>query len=479
MNPGELFQNAVLFKDLTQWFRSRGFLGLFFGLLAFSYGLYALAFFLWTGVAGAKIVVILSILLLLYGLSLMVSSYSSTMADRQNGSFELYELTGILPPGLVWGKLSSLVIRFVFGYFCIAPFIMLGYFFGGVDFSEIAQWFAFLLLAAVFIFLASLAVSFTLSRRNWGLLSLGALAGLFAMIFQINSFSPAYHRPAVYYVIYYLSALLIYALACFLLFCFCCHRVGRRQGVYSSWVRFSVFCLSLVILLTPVYMKFLFHGVGYRDTCELGNVLLWFMTWPLFLWVALAQSICFGSVSVPAMAEKAARSSRSRIARLYYLFFGPGPEAGFRTVLSLWVFSSMLFLLTFSLHDYHGLEQTVCVAPYFAAMPGTLLFLLPGLRRRRWAFYLCIAAFWGLFLVMGSASGPLSDLERFWERPDWNHSEVIVRWGIMGLPFMGSYGSRLQDWAAPFAGLAAGALGMLGLSLTLYFRTRANNKESA
>jgi hypothetical protein len=150
LKPSALGDNAMLYKDLTQWLRNKTFLGLFFGLLLLSEGISIFVSSLPTdaGKAGPVVFNLLLMVLSFYGLIIAFSGYNLTSKEFQNRTFELYELSGMSLEKMIRGKFLSMIAQFLFGFFCIVPFLFFSYLLGGLDFYTIL---GVLILAAILV----------------------------------------------------------------------------------------------------------------------------------------------------------------------------------------------------------------------------------------------------------------------------------------------------------------------------------------
>ena len=109
--------NAMVYKDVTQWLRNRSFLVLFFGLLALAEGVSGLIMSLGEEVPqpGNVTFVVLYVILGFYAFIIAVTGYTLAAKEFQNRTFELYELSGMSLERMVGGKLLSMICQFFFG----------------------------------------------------------------------------------------------------------------------------------------------------------------------------------------------------------------------------------------------------------------------------------------------------------------------------------------------------------------------------
>jgi hypothetical protein len=83
LKPAALGDNAMLYKDLTQWLRNKTFVGLFFGLLLLAEGVsvFVSSITMTPGNAGPVVFSSLLLVLLFYGIIIAFCGYSLTSKD--------------------------------------------------------------------------------------------------------------------------------------------------------------------------------------------------------------------------------------------------------------------------------------------------------------------------------------------------------------------------------------------------------------
>src|SRR6188768_909317 len=125
-----LQDNAMLYKDITQWLRNRTFVALFFGLLLLAEGISVFIMSLGEEIQqpGPAVFYSLYCILIVYGLIIAFMGHGLTAREFANRTFELYELSGMSLERMIGGKLLSMVYEFLFGFFCIVPFMFFAYF---------------------------------------------------------------------------------------------------------------------------------------------------------------------------------------------------------------------------------------------------------------------------------------------------------------------------------------------------------------
>jgi len=357
-----LGDNAMFYKDLTQWLRNRTFAGLFFGLLLLAEGIsiFVSSMPMELGQAGPMVFNCLLLALLFYGGIIAFSGYSLTSKEFQNKTFELYELSGMSLEKMIRGKFLSMSAQFLFGFFCIVPFLFFSYLLGGLDFYSILG--AILVLAILFppLFLFALAVALHSQKIKVlsTLLRVGAIfllvAGGLALfwIVALLTFFSGLGRGAVsfstgtivkailaggYEPLAWLGGFAFFhVLFCLLLFYLCCNAISPVTDSREGAVKFltTVLCLGLMAVGPVVFLC----TKAASDDCY-GLLLL------VFLIECLMGLLYFwGPMEVPLMVRQRQKASHWPPVRWISFWFQAGPAGTFRTLLLLWGCALVLYL---------------------------------------------------------------------------------------------------------------------------------------
>ncbi len=417
LKPSALGDNAMLYKDLTQWLRNKTFVGLFFGLLLLAEGVSVFVTSLPTraGEAGPVVFNILLMVLFFYGLIIAFSGYGLTAKEFQNRTFELYELSGMSLEKMIRGKFLSMMAQFLFGFFCIVPFLFFSYLLGGLDFYTIL---GVLLLAAILVpplFLFSLAVALhsqkikalaTLFRvgaflfllwMGWMLLLFfiqialrGGGGSFFNMGRIVKEILSGGREP-----LFCMGAFVIFHLQfCLLLFYLSCNAISPVTDSREGAVKFLATSFSLCLIgLIPILVFvtrdddfFTFLFLVFLVECLMGLLYFW------------------GPVEVPLMARRRQKESRWVSVRFLTYWFQPGPAGTFRTILLLWGSALLLYLFSGSIignpvwsvqEGIRRLLALLLAAPFWIATPGCFLLGLKRFRLNPVVMRMTLLLWWG------------------------------------------------------------------------------------
>jgi len=505
LKPAALADNAMLYKDLTQWLRNKTFVGLFFGLLLMAEGvsIYVTSMPSEPGRTGPAVFSVLVVLLALYGLFIGFIGYTLTSREFQNRTFELYELSGMSLEKMIRGKWFSMIAQFLFGFFCIVPFLFFSYLLGGLDFYTVL---GVVLLAAILVppfYLIVLAVALhgqkiktlsTLFRVGAGLafiwvgwiVLVGIVEGLHRrstpmadvgrVIKEILT-STGNHDALIWFSVF----LAFHLLFCLILFYLSCNAISpvtdSREGAVKGLS--ALFCLCLMAL-GPV-------GFWVSKSSEFYVLLV-----PVFGVECLIGLLYFwGPVEVPLMARRRQEGSRWRLVRFVRYWFQAGAGGTFRTLLLLWVVAKALqfwanspFVLSFPQSQKEANLQIVSVlqaVPFWITLPGILLLGFRRFRQSPVLMRMTLLMWWGVggaaffvaLVVLQEVSHSRADLPFFFYL-----SGVLTP--------VSAFSVLLMSGSGRFAGLAdnlcelwqwAGLLGLLALARTLYGRIRLDRED--
>lgn len=422
--PAALGDNAMFYKDLTQWLRNRTFAGLFFGLLLLAEGIsvFVSSMPMEVGQVGPVVFNYLLLVLLLYGGIIAFSGYSLTSKEFQNRTFELYELSGMSLEKMIRGKFLSMAAQFLFGFFCIVPFLFFSYLLGGLDFYSILG--AILVLAILFppLFLFALTVALfsqkvkvlsTLVRVGAiflligvGLILLRILAAyavvlLFGGHRGVSPFDMGRIVKAIWAGGYEPLAWLggfafFHVLFCLLLFYLCCNAISPVTDSREGAVKFltTVLCGGLMAVGPVVFLC----TKAAIDDCY-GLLLL------VFLVECLMGLLYFwGPMEVPLMALRRQKESRWVSIRFLSYWFQAGPAGTFRTLLLLWGGALVLYWTDGGIPDSMrtNREETfrfmalLLAVPFWVVTPGVFLLGIKRFRQSPLVMRMTLLLWWGL-----------------------------------------------------------------------------------
>jgi hypothetical protein len=408
--------NAMLYKDITQWLRNRTFLALFFGLLAISemVGVICVSVPSEAGEMGPIAFSVLSGVLVLFGLVIAVMGLTLTYREITSRTFELYALSGMSLERMMSGKLVSMLAQFFFCFCCIVPFMFFSFLLGGLDFYLIFAVTLCIALAFPPLCLFSLFVALHFRFKGIGMLVWGGgivlavlVVGYASLIFMITiatRTSMPFGKPLDFFkalIAFDFDAwwgfgvfLLFYVQVCLLLFYLCCNAISPPQDSREHFVKFFAFSLTATFLTTLVC------ATGGRETLISGGV-------GAFA-VSCAIGLCYfyRTFDVPLMVAKRHRQRRPGLWRALGFLFAPGPWGTLRTIVLI------------------ALAACAFTAMAISARPPGALWNAKALS---YALLPCQAPF---FLVF--PAGFLLNFDRYRERPELLRNAVLVWWVAIG-----------------------------------------------
>lgn len=422
-----LLDNAMLYKDVTQWLRRRTFASLFFGLLGAAEvtSLMVAMMDLDQGESGPAVFTFLLMILCLYLLTLAFMAHNLFRAEFRDRTFELFEAAGMSLEKMIAGKLVSAQVEFFFGFFAIVPFALFGYLLGGLDFlGAFAS--LFLLFAAapplflLLLFLAALTRNKRLVRAVNLIIGIGVFLCIFpGTVIVIEIF---FDHGAPYTDIAEAAKLLLigsadawqvfgfaaalYVCACSLLFYLCCHAISPVTDSRESPVKalvFFTFALSMTVSLVVT---------GGLVPDEWVFTLLW----SLYLTVlVMGLGLGLNRRDPPLMARRRMEEARGTYLRCHYWLFRAGAGGTLRTVCLLYV-----VYLVWAAIAYVAAGKAISVetltyiamplsATFYLAFPTILLARLGAARRDINFLRSGLIAWWiasgiVLTIALGSAS---------------------------------------------------------------------------
>jgi hypothetical protein len=224
-----LFDNALLYKDITQWLRRRLFGYLYFGLLILAEFITLLVGFFSVGSqeTGKDNFYALFSVLCIYAVVIALVGYKKISDEYLNQTFDLYIITGLTNQKMVLGMLFSMFGQFLFGFFCIVPFLFFSYFMGGLDFILIITMLVNVCMWVIPFYLV--CIMFAFFKSAWLKVGVFFLA-LFCMPTPFFWFIAAYGRliygimedPTFFtLIINGIALVLLYGVVCVFLFFIC------------------------------------------------------------------------------------------------------------------------------------------------------------------------------------------------------------------------------------------------------------------
>jgi hypothetical protein len=389
-----LRDNAMFYKDVTQWLRNRTFTSLFFGLLIMAEVLCLLVIGTSKDMAepGSTLFYGLYLMLVIYAILIAYQGNSLTGREFANRTFELFELSGMSLERMVAGKLLSMLYQFFFGFFCLVPFMFFAYMLGGLDFVEMIVGVILAVLMAVPLYLVSLAAALTARTKQVTMLvKLGSMAfvafvtiTMLISIFGGRSFMGDMFSGITRVIkrvmdgsgpdlLGLVTVLVVYVQVCLLFFYLSCDNISRENDSRETAVK--VLTTTLIASWLGSFATFEMFFAPAMGTTSGDNLAL--VAVPVFLAIlGLGLRAFYSSPDVPLIVQK--RHERSSVlAKVFYPAFKPGIEGGCRTVILLSVLSTALFFTAFGAGPYTSL---IMQAPWFLVFPYVLVARLKDLR---------------------------------------------------------------------------------------------------
>lgn len=491
-----LADNAMLFKDLTQWLRNRTFLFLFFGLLAVAEVILLSALTLpgENEDAGMMVFTLLAMVLFVYTIIIGFLGHNLTAREFLSQTFELYELSGMSLERMAGGKLVSMLAQFLFGFFCLVPFMFVAFLLGGLDFYLVLSTCLFLVLLAIPLYLLALFMALLSKRRQvssvlrwialvfgllllpwWGgltyigLVGIGPGGDLVDFVKSLLALDGDAIRTALIFLVFYIQI-------CLLVFYGCCHAISPSTDSRATSIQL------VFVLLTASYLGLWCAWAGTGHVWDDVSYLVFLPPTLLSLIVGLVTF--YGRPDVPAMAAERRRRARFPLSRLVYACFHTGNKGALKTLaiffgLCVAAYGFLLFVKSrpgvTSIGSY-GLEldhaaSIALQVPFFLGVPAWPLILTRRFNRNLAAVR---TAVFGIWVVLGI---PL----------------MIVTLVMMeAAPFSGDTESHLALQilavvASPFSSMAAQSitmipvrdlLGVVGLLAMVAF-VRAHTRSAA
>jgi hypothetical protein len=487
----QLDNNAMFYKDITQWIRNRTFLIFFFGLLGLS-EIICLLFMVAPVESNDIGMICFSFLMGLLGLYTMLIAFSGfrlTSNEFANRTFELYEIAGMSLEKMVLGKFSSMLYQFLFGYFCILPFMFASHLLGGLDFFVIIGSSIVILLTAIIIYLFALLISF--SSRVVKVSGFGRMIFIFiVIIFSLNIIG-ALISSLHYYLrssssmikflftfnaevlIWFSVAIALYIQICLLLFYLCCNTISRQNDSRECPVKILLFTLSMS----------LFGIMSYISISANEGTLMYFACIPVSIIMCISGLIFYyNRVDIPPVAKRRMENLRGLKKLIYYLF-APGAAGTFRMMLmieaGIIIFGCLIVSLIkpgFKTENFLNAMSIPIQVPFFLYFPGSFILYFYSMRKkyketRIMVFVWWIAASVGLMILAGIVNGILRiDSEEFFRFLSMFASPIST--------FLTNIGYRSEVLESTiFFRIVSGILGLYGMHRSIKYWRNMDKKS--
>ncbi|MBN1868768.1 hypothetical protein JW916_15920 [Candidatus Sumerlaeota bacterium] len=421
-----VYDNAMVYKDITQWLRNRTFLALFFGLLVLSeaVGLVCVSIPAEAGEMGPVAFGILSGVLALFVMTIALMGMTLTYREFHNRTFELYSLSGMSLERTIGGKSISMFAQFLFGFCCIVPFMFFSFLLGGLDFYLIFAVALSIAVAVPPLCLLALCTALHFRFKGFGILLwvggivvtilVASYISLFFIITIATRTSMPFGKPLDFFKALLdfdgdawngLSVfLLFYGQVCLLLFYLCCNAISPPQDSREHFVKFFAFTLTATALIA-----FASARLG-PETLIVGGVSAFVMS------CAIGLCYFYKSIEVPLMFAKRQRERRFFPGKILGVLFMPGAWGTLWTVLLIALaggaFTGLVVSLKGSLlSDQRAISYALlpCQAPYFLIFPAGFLLNFERYRGKPKALRNAVLLWWvlvgvGLVVVVAALS---------------------------------------------------------------------------
>lgn len=338
--------NAMFYKDVTQWLRNRTFGSLFFGLLIVAEILSLFIIFRSDDInePGAAMFGVLFLVLTIYAVIIGYLGNSLTSKEFSNRTFELFELSGMSLEMMVGGKLVSMIYQFFFGFCCLVPFMFFSYFLGGIDFFEMIVGVLMIAIFTLPFYLVSLMMG--LGSRLKQISVIVKLASFFLlfwfvgamfMVFLSGQFLDEFIRWITdsfkrmfagewEIAVVILSVIAVYAQVCLLLFYLSCNAISRQTDSREIPIKI----LTMTLIISWMLMFYIFNWRTGSANLPEGPMVV-----PVFVVLLTLAMMCYyNRPAVPPIVEKRYRDA-GPLRRAIFWMFQPGMAGGMRTIFLL------------------------------------------------------------------------------------------------------------------------------------------------
>lgn len=486
MKPAQLFRggaiqavfrdNAMFYKDITQWLRNRTFASLFFGLLILAEGLSLFVIFISSDMnePGSTLFYTLYLVLLVYAMLIAYQGNSLTTREFSNQTFELFELSGMSLERMVGGKLLSMLYQFFFGFFCLVPFMFFAYIVGGLDFFEMIVGVVLAAFLALPLYLLALATALTARLKQVTLLvklaSLLFVVGfVFSMVMStfanesvlrsmVRAITELVGRAAKgesVQIMALIAIVVMYVQACLLFFYLCCDNVSGENDSREIAVKVLMFTLIiswiLLIFLPDAVTGGKYGGINRSDE--------YIVVVPAFLAImSMGLRGFYSSTHMPLIVKRRYADAKGP-RQWFFWIFQPGIRGGFRSVMFVTGVSLLLFVTLTG--DWTSRAAMLAQAPWFLAFPFFLFAGLGDIRSNPANQRTLVVTCWvilGTMVILGSAwtrsnlysSGPSG----------WAVALAILISPLSSLSLVGSADAVVEEMGK-VARLMSGVLGVV------------------
>ena len=407
---------------------------------------------------GQVIFVILYAFLVLYSFIIALMTFRLTSREFADGTFELYEISGMSLEKMTLGKVISMFSQFLFGFFCIAPFLFFSYLMGGVDFLVLLGSFFLLVGIVIPAYLFTLLMSMSSKGLKIGgvfrfiavmvflFIGLNMLSHFFSMGMRMrggSSFIRSLLRMDKKSLGIFAFFLFMYAQLCLLLFYACCQAITRPSDTRESHIKFFLTSMSISWLIGFCVMAFFVRSMAKGASFLFGII-------PLYI-VMLFSGLLFyyHRMDIPPTVRKKMRES-GYLKTLFYRLFRPGAPGTLQLFIIYYIcvivaaiyFSAFFTGGALDNKDFLYAFSVAFQAPFFLVFPGGLVLLFRPFRNKMKQLKIFIAVWW---IFSGVGLGILSSI----------FSSLLRRRINSVIPIITEF---ISFFASPFSTLWAGQI---------------------
>ncbi len=483
--------NAMFYKDITQWLRNRTFLALFFGLLLVAEGISVFIMSLGeTFNPGPAVFYSLYFVLVIYAIVIGFMAHGLTAREFANKTFELYELSGMSLERMISGKLISMVYQFLFGFFCIVPFMFFAYFLGGLDFFELFSGATITLFLILPLYLFTLLIALTTRLKQVS--TLGRLFVVFGGIFFVlggfiqivTSRSPlavAFRSASNMLkdllqlnpqaLVFFAAFLLFYVQVCLMLFYLCCNTISRESDSRELPIK----ALSYTLLLSWLgFVATMVYRNGHSGDVPGVTCLPVF-----FALCVLGVTLFYNRLEVPIIIRRK-YEERKGLRHVPYYLFQPGAVGTYRTMLLMLGTLAVAAFGIFAIptlrgvvvqhYDWIRAYSIALQVPFFLVFPLGFLVSLKSMKNNYTAQRTMVGIWWGVAGAVAGFFASWANMRTHMATPMFEFVALIVS------PFSSAF-TEMKAGMRETAPLVRGFLGVLGIYL-MYRHLERRKRES-
>jgi len=432
-----IVDNAMLYKDITQWLRKKTFGLLFFGLLILceliSFTVFGIQYLDGGSAAGPAIFWMLFAVLIVYVLIVTFMGYLLTVKEYTNKTFELYELSGMSLEKIVMGKLLSMMVQFFFGFFCIVPFMFFSFVLGGIDFYLLVSVSFISILFSIPLFLISLMISLA-SKKSLHAGPGRMIAAIIVVVFFIipgilqlfsflfmgaafGAFNPLtdYMKMLVSFDflawLWLFISMAFYTQFCLLIFYQCCNLISPEVDSRTTQLKVISFTICASWFAVPLGFQittFVQNGFlpNYTSIFEYESLYAYIL--PIYFIALMGGLFIYAKKMEVPIILKLKKPAKYFIVNLTRKWFAPSVAGTFNWLISILLLSAGFFVImsiTITSAGFVDIRLLNAISlplsvPFFLAFPAGLLITIKALRKNITLLKVIITIWWVVSAVV-------------------------------------------------------------------------------